>query len=1111
MKISRIILAFIWALCMIPTQTGICQTPELVIQKGHIGNVNDVVVTPDGSFVLTGSDDCTVKFWDLKSGKEIRTIDVFSQPVKKIAVSPTGNVFACGSNKKEKALKIFELSTSKELISLPAVNGEILDISFSTDGSKLLAVIEEDGFVTKVQVYDWEKGLLLKSPDLSSNEFVRTARFAMGDKFIITAGKRLSNVGDQNISLWNTISGSREETFKNTPADINQVLVSNDGASFFAGGNNLQVWDISTKSIKTTFNASSAFISTSGDSKKAVICRGKDIVLKDLESGNDVGIIKNAHQGMVSKAIFVKDNNYVVSVGKDKDVKLWNTDAFLQIPMFSKAPVESISEFVIAEKGNVIFYLLESGAIVKFDIRDGKFSPFMRNEDGTPLFKTSDISWHESSRTLFLVPEASKDVIAFSVRYSKAKKYTVSTSYINKVDTDPSSTLLAVAAKDNSVIIYSLTDSVQKFKMVGHINAINCVAFSADGKKIYSAGADKTLKEWDVLTGTLIKSYSVNQPVNHIAVSPDNTLIATSGGDKNNSKSTTQELILWGTDMIPKILSGHTKPTLSSIFSSDSKKLISTSADNSAILWDLATLMPIKKIDRHTRAVTSAGFINPEGILVTASTDGLCSFYTPAGDPIFSLALFSQGKEHVVFTPENFYTCTRDGIKNLHFLMNNNVYLFEQFDLRLNRPDIVASVLPKIDKRLVAIYKEAYIKRLKKMGFTQERLKADFHIPVVSIANEEKLQYNSSTKDIEIEIQGSDESENLSKLNLWVNDVPVYGIKGFDLATNPSTKVNLKLPLRLSEGVNKIQVSLLNASGGESLKATKFIYYKNPVPQKDRLFILTVGVSKFKDPQRNLDYSAKDARDMISLFEKHKESFAEIKTMNISDEQATRENIIKTKSFLQQSNEDDYVMVFVASHGLLDKDFNYYLATYDTDFTNPALKGLPYDELEMLLDGIKSRKKTLLIDACHSGEVDEDSSATQNTTIATDKEYSEDAGIKVKSRGFKTAGSFSLSVSSAFEVMKELFADLRRGTGATVISSAGGAEYALESSQWNNGVFTYSIIEGIETKKADLNKDGSVTVSELKEYTSRRVQKLTGGKQNPTSRTENLDSNFKIL
>jgi len=107
--------------------------------------------------------------------------------------------------------------------------------------------------------------------------------------------------------------------------------------------------------------------------------------------------------------------------------------------------------------------------------------------------------------------------------------------------------------------------------------------------------------------------------------------------------------------------------------------------------------------------------------------------------------------------------------------------------------------------------------------------------------------------------------------------------------------------------------------------------------------------------------------------------------MNISDEQATRENIIKTKSFLQQSNEDDYVMVFVASHGLLDKDFNYYLATYDTDFTNPALKGLPYDELEMLLDGIKSRKKTLLIDACHSGEVDEDSSATQNTTIALTK------------------------------------------------------------------------------------------------------------------------------
>jgi len=1111
MKVCKLILSFVWAMLLLPIQYSISQTPELVIQKGHIGNVNDVVVTPDGSLVLTGSDDCTIKYWDLKSGKEIRTIDAFSQPVKKIAVTPNGLYFACGSNKKEKSLKIYELATAKEIASMPAVNGEILDISFSSDGTKLVAVIEEDGFVTKVQVYDWEKSILLKSPDLSSNEFVRTAKFAMGDKFIITAGKRLSNAGDQNISSWSTNTGSREETFKYTPSDINQILVSKDGTGFFAGGNNLQYWDIATKSIKTTYNSSSAYISLSEDSKKSVICRGRDVILKDMESGVDIGVVKNAHAGQTLKAIFVKDNNYVVSVGKDKDVKLWNTDAFIQIPMFSKAPVDGISEFVVAEKGNVIFYLLESGAIVKFDIRDGKFSPFMRGEDGAPLFKSSDISWHESSRTLYIVPEASKDVIAYSVKFGKTKKYTVATSYINKVDIDPSSSLIAVAAKDNSVIIYSLTDSLQKFKMTGHINAVNCVAFSADGKKIYSAGADKTLKEWDVASGTLIKSVNVSQPVNHIAVSPDNTLIATSGGDKNNSKSTTQELILWSIDMTPKSLLGHTKPILYSIFSSDSKRMVSTSADNCAILWDLTTYLPIKKIDRHTRAVTSAGFINPEGVIITASTDGLSTFYSPGGEQIFSIALFSQGKEHVVFTPENYYTCTRDGIKNLHFLMNNNVYLFEQFDLRLNRPDIVASVLPKIDKRLVAIYKEAYLKRLKKMGFSQDKLRADFHIPVVSIANEENLQYNSPVKDIEIEIQGADESENLSKLNLWVNDVPVYGIKGYDLASASSPKVNLKIPLRLSEGVNKIQVSLLNASGGESLKATKFIYYKNPVPQKDRLFIVTVGVSKFKDAQRNLDYSSKDARDMIALFEKHKDSFSEVKTLNIADEQATKENIIKTKSFLQQSSEDDYVMVFVASHGLLDKDYNYYLATYDTDFNNPSLKGLPYDELEMLLDGIKSRKKTLLIDACHSGEVDEDSTTSINSSIASVNESSDDAGIKVKSRGFKAAGSYTLSVSSAFEAMKEMFADLRRGTGATVISSAGGAEYALESSQWNNGVFTYSIIEGIETKKADLNKDGSVTVSELKEYTSRRVQKLTGGKQNPTSRTENLDSNFKIL
>jgi uncharacterized caspase-like protein len=93
---------------------------------------------------------------------------------------------------------------------------------------------------------------------------------------------------------------------------------------------------------------------------------------------------------------------------------------------------------------------------------------------------------------------------------------------------------------------------------------------------------------------------------------------------------------------------------------------------------------------------------------------------------------------------------------------------------------------------------------------------------------------------------------------------------------------------------------------------------------------------------------------------------------------------------------------------------------------------------------------------------------------------------------------------------QEWFADLRRGTGAAVISSASGNEYALEGEQWHNGVFTYAVLDGLKNGKADRNGDGVVTVSELEAFVIDAVRSLTKGRQNPTVRRENLDYDFAV-
>jgi hypothetical protein len=150
-------------------------------------------------------------------------------------------------------------------------------------------------------------------------------------------------------------------------------------------------------------------------------------------------------------------------------------------------------------------------------------------------------------------------------------------------------------------------------------------------------------------------------------------------------------------------------------------------------------------------------------------------------------------------------------------------------------------------------------------------------------------------------------------------------------------------------------------------------------------------------------------------------------------------------------------------------------------------------------------KKILLIDACHSGEIDKDEEAITSTTEV------EEGDVKFRNVGNSVTQKKShLGLQNTSELTKSLFADLRKGTGATVISSAGGMEFAMESSQWKNGLYTYCYINGLQSKAADLNKDGVIMLSELQQYVATQVTQLSIGKQQPTSRIENNVLDWRV-
>lgn len=150
------------------------------------------------------------------------------------------------------------------------------------------------------------------------------------------------------------------------------------------------------------------------------------------------------------------------------------------------------------------------------------------------------------------------------------------------------------------------------------------------------------------------------------------------------------------------------------------------------------------------------------------------------------------------------------------------------------------------------------------------------------------------------------------------------------------------------------------------------------------------------------------------------------------------------------------------------------------------------------MDGLAPLQKLVMMDTCHAGEIDKE-----------EVELGPVATSHVKTRAFRGLGVVpKVGSSSAAAALLETFADLRRGTGAAVLSASSGVEFSYEDASWQNGVFTFAIREALERGKA--GQRGTVRVSTLQAYVAARVRELTEGRQNPTMRRENLAHDFIV-
>ncbi|MEH2016058.1 WD40 repeat domain-containing protein, partial [Nostoc sp.] len=108
---------------------------EVNTLEGHSSTVYSVGFSPDGKTLASGSDDKTIKLWDVSTGKAIKTLTGHSSRVYSVGFSPDGKTLASGSS--DKTIKLWDVSTGKAIKTLTGHSSSVWGVGFSPDGKTL--------------------------------------------------------------------------------------------------------------------------------------------------------------------------------------------------------------------------------------------------------------------------------------------------------------------------------------------------------------------------------------------------------------------------------------------------------------------------------------------------------------------------------------------------------------------------------------------------------------------------------------------------------------------------------------------------------------------------------------------------------------------------------------------------------------------------------------------------------------------------------------------------------------------------------------------------------------------------------------------------------------
>lgn len=396
----------------------------------------------------------------------------------------------------------------------------------------------------------------------------------------------------------------------------------------------------------------------------------------------------------------------------------------------------------------------------------------------------------------------------------------------------------------------------------------------------------------------------------------------------------------------------------------------------------------------------------------------------------------------------------------------------------------------------IAVLRHTTERWLRRQGYSAKTMPAEpaaSDFPGIVVARP-SLRTNAASATITMQVQAA-AGKAVTRVEIRADGSLIPQDWSKDLYIAPGTTTTLQADIPLIPGQNWIEATAIDSTGLRS-NTERFRILSEKSAQAPRLYLISLGVSQYKDSSMNLQYAAKDASDIADAFKKHYQG--EVQLLLLRDAEVKDASVLQqVRHFIQQAAPQDQVIMYCAGHGMLDDETEYHYAPHEFDSEHIASSGISMEALLNTIEQSPARTRLMLLDTCHSGSLGEE--GEEKMALAMGNLPS---GVRaIQHRGMKVKKVEStLNTAQKKRYIEELFASGSTHRGINVLAGAAGAEFALESGEWKNGVFTASLIESISNpSRTDTNKDGAISVAELCSAVTAAVSHRTAGLQHPTT------------